>query len=90
MASTRLAVAGRVQPAINRTAEMSQRAADLAMTLLLAPTAFMALVFGVWRLGADLGWTEGFFITEGLFSHWQVWIALAVGLAAFGKKMREQ
>ena len=37
----------------------------------------MALVLGVWRLGADLKWTGAFAISRGLFSHWQVWIALA-------------
>ena len=35
---------------------------------------------GLWRLTADLGWTETFPIANGFFSHWIVWIALAIGL----------
>jgi hypothetical protein len=35
---------------------------------------------GLWRLTADLGWTETFPIVNGFFSHWIVWIALAIGL----------
>ena len=47
---------------------------------LLTPAAVMAGVLGVWRIGNDLDWTSGFFIPAGLFSHWQVWIAIAVAL----------
>jgi hypothetical protein len=49
---------------------------------LLTPAAVVALVLGLWRVSADLGWTEEFLISNGLFSHWQVWIALAIGLQA--------
>jgi len=38
----------------------------------------MALSLGCWRLGQDLGWTRGFVIADGIFSHWQVWMGLAV------------
>jgi hypothetical protein len=31
----------------------------------------------VWRLSADLKWAGEFAISRGLFSHWQVWIAVA-------------
>jgi hypothetical protein len=31
-------------------------------------------------LGVDLGWTGDFVIEQGLFSHWLVWIALAVAI----------
>jgi hypothetical protein len=44
---------------------------------LLTPAAAMALVLGVWRLGSDLKWTGEFAIRRGIFSHWQVWIAMA-------------
>lgn len=47
---------------------------------LLTPAAVIALVLGLWRVTADLGWTGEFLIAGGLFSHWQVWIALAVAL----------
>ncbi len=43
----------------------------------LTPAAVMAFALGMWRLASDLNWTGEFVISSGLFSHWQVWIALA-------------
>lgn len=40
----------------------------------------MAYVLAGWRLLADLNVTGQFPITEGLFSHWQVWAATAAVL----------
>jgi hypothetical protein len=40
----------------------------------------LLLVFGSWRLGTDLDGTQEFVIERGLFSHWQVWRALAVAI----------
>jgi hypothetical protein len=82
IASTRSAVADRIQPAISRTAQVSQEAASLVSVLFLNPGAMIALVFGLWRLGEDLGLTGTFVISEGLFSHWLVWIMLSGGLKA--------
>ena len=48
----------------------------------LTPAAVVAFVFGLWRFGVDLEWTEAFPISSGFFSHWQVWIALAAALQA--------
>lgn len=56
------------------------RQAALVASSLLAPLAFMAWALGVWRLAADLKWAGAFAITSGLFSHWQVWIALGIML----------
>jgi hypothetical protein len=50
--------------------------------LLLTPIAVVAGVLGAWRFGADAGWTNTFFIADGLLSHWQVWCAFAIGLQA--------
>jgi len=50
-----------------------------AIGALLIPAAFMAYVMGAWRLASDLGMAGEFAVT-GLFSHWQVWIALAAAL----------
>ena len=50
----------------------------LAAAALLIPSSLMACVLGFWRLAADLDWTSGFAISTGPFSHWQVWIVLAV------------
>ena len=61
---------------------------------LLKPVALVAYVLSVWRLGADLHWTDAFFISSGLFSHWQVWLALAIATQATAAhltpKTREQ
>ena len=49
----------------------------LAFAALLTPAAVMACVLALWRLAADLNLTGQFPIAQGLFSHWQVWMALA-------------
>jgi hypothetical protein len=49
----------------------------LAMAALLTPAAVMAWVLAFWRLAADLNATGQFPISDGLFSHWQVWVTLA-------------
>ena len=49
----------------------------LAMASLLTPAAVMACVLAFWRLAADLNATGQFPISDGLFSHWQVWLASA-------------
>ena len=51
----------------------------LAFGALLSPVSLMAYVLGGWRLAYDLGLAGQFGIT-GVFSHWQVWIGLAVVL----------
>jgi hypothetical protein len=35
----------------------------------------MAYVLGMWRLASDMGMAGAFVIT-GLFSHWQIWMAI--------------
>ncbi len=87
---TTTAVAASIQPAIERTTQVSQRAANIGVALLVAPAAFTAFIIGFWRLGQDMGWTGEFFISEGLFSHWQVWIALSFGLVVLGKKLQSK
>src|ERR1700722_9340984 len=49
----------------------------LALASLLTPAAVMACVLTLWRLAADLNFTGQFPITDGLFSHWQVWVTIA-------------
>ncbi|QOY89059.1 hypothetical protein [Paludibaculum fermentans] len=46
------------------------------LAALLTPAATLTFAISLWRLGQDLGLTKNFFITEGPFSHWQVWVAL--------------
>lgn len=50
----------------------------LAVGALLTPATVMAGVLALWRLAADLSWTNTFAISSGLFSHWQVWMGAAV------------
>jgi len=50
------------------------------LVALLTPAAVVAFVMGIWRLCMDLGWAGAFLISGGFFSHWQVWMALAIGL----------
>ena len=51
----------------------------LATGALLIPASLMAYVLGFWRLASDIGVTNEFAI-RGLFSHWQIWIVIAVAL----------
>jgi hypothetical protein len=40
----------------------------------------MAGGLACWRLGSDMKWTGEFAISQGIFSHWQVWLAMAIVL----------
>lgn len=66
----------RLSPALEKQFVRNRELASVAAAL-LTPAAAMALVLGIWRLGSDLNLTGEFAISRGLFSHWQVWIALA-------------
>lgn len=61
---------------LQRKQRKNQRLA-LAVASLLTPGAVMACVLGVWGLAADLNVTTQFPIGNGLYSHWQVWLAIA-------------
>lgn len=50
--------------------------------LMLTAVAVLAGVLGIWRLGADLGWTSQFFIAGGFLSRYQLWSAIALGAQA--------
>ena len=62
-------------PPIQRKVGKNRQVASAIGTLLM-PAVLMAYVLGIWRLASDLGMAGEFTIT-GLFSHWQVWIAVA-------------
>jgi hypothetical protein len=51
----------------------------LAAGLLLTPLALAAFTVSFWGFAAEFQWAGSFFITSGLFSHWQVWM-LASGV----------
>jgi hypothetical protein len=71
----RLRSGPRVQP----KGRKNQHAA-LALASLLTPAAMMADVLAGWRLLADLNIARTFPITEGFYSHWQVWVVAAAVL----------
>jgi hypothetical protein len=58
----------------------------------LRPAALSAAVFGLWRLTSDMNWTKQFPISNGLFSHWQVWLVvgalLQVAASTLGRGRR--
>ncbi len=64
------------KPAAKR---VQNRRIALGISALLTPSALMALVLAIWRIGAELNLTGSFAIPSGPFSHWQVWM----GAAAF-------
>ena len=51
--------------------------AALTVASLLAPSALMAFTIAVWKLAANLHWTGDFFVSSGLFSHWESWLFVA-------------
>lgn len=63
----------------SRRTERGKKAA-LALAALLSPAALLASVLALWRISADLNFTNRFAIASGLFSHWQVWLAAAAFL----------
>jgi hypothetical protein len=54
-----------------------QRRFVLLLAALLAPSALVAFTMAFWIIASDLRWTGEFFLTTGLFSHWQVWLCTA-------------
>jgi len=53
-----------------------------AFAALLTPAGVLSFCLAVWRIAADLSWTNSFAIPSGLFSHWQVWLVAAALLQA--------
>ena len=68
-------------PFIRRQGTKNQRFA-LAMAALLVPATLSAWVLALWRMAADLRFAGDFAISHGLFSHWQVWLGIALLLNA--------
>lgn len=49
-------------------------AAALGLAALLTPLSLAAFTMGFWSIASELGWTGGFAISRGVFSHWEVWL----------------
>jgi len=78
----------RIRIRLHRGRSLRKRLQDnrplaLALGALLTPAALMAYVLGFWRLASDIG-VAGEFGISGFFSHWQIWILLAVLLQFAG------
>jgi hypothetical protein len=56
------------------------RRTALGLAALMIPASLAAYALGFWRIAADLNLTGEFAISRGLFSHWQVWIALGAAI----------
>jgi hypothetical protein len=64
-------------PVVTRRKGKNSRIAMLAASMLtLVAVCFTSL--GVWRLAEDVDLTGGFLYTEGILSHWQVWLFAGV------------
>ena len=74
-------IADRLQPAIDFTGSVSREVMQFA-GVFLRPATLTLAVLAFWRLSSDLGWTGDFFVSTGIFSHWQVWVALAIAAHA--------
>jgi len=64
---------------VRRRGTRNQRVA-LAFAALLIPASLLAWAIAIWRLAADLRFAGDFAIESGLFSHWQVWMGIALFL----------
>ena len=64
-------------PAVRKLIDGPRMFAPMVSSL-LTPFALVGYMLAFWRLGADLNMTGQFFISQGLFSRWQVWLALAI------------
>lgn len=61
-----------------------------AVASLLTPAFALTFAVGLWRLGLDLGYTSDFFVTEGIWSHWQTWLALAGSIQYVAYKLNQR
>jgi hypothetical protein len=60
-----------------RKTSCKNRHVALATAALMTPATLMMFVMAMWRIGADVGIATEFPITEGVWQHWQMWIAAA-------------
>src|SRR3954466_12463151 len=58
----------------------------IASASLLTPVCVMAYVLAFWRLAADLGMARDG-SSQGLFSHWQLWLMIAAGLQVTARNL---
>ena len=57
---------------------------------LLTPLAATGYALALWRLGEDLNFAGKFFVTEGLLSRWQVWLALGIATQMAARQLNRR
>jgi hypothetical protein len=67
----------RVRWSTSKSSTVLKHQLALAVGSLLTPLALLSFTVSFWGFAAEFRWASGFFITAGMFSHWQVWLALA-------------
>jgi hypothetical protein len=60
--------------------EDPQQSLALGLAALLTPSALIAFTISFWSIAAHLHWTTDFFVSSGVFSHWQAWLIAAAAL----------
>ena len=68
--------------------ELDRGSLILALRRWLMPASAAALAVAIWRLAYDLDLATQFTIPMGIFSHWQIWLALAVLLQLLAEMLR--
>ncbi len=67
----------RIRWSTSRHSTVLKHQMALAVGSLLTPLALAAFTVSFWGFAAEFRWAGSFFITSGLFSHWQVWLLAA-------------
>lgn len=62
---------------VKKTTSGKNRHVAHAVAALMTPATLMMFVMAMWRIGADVGVATEFPIVEGVWQHWQMWIAAA-------------
>jgi hypothetical protein len=57
------------------------------VSYLMTPVALVGYMLAFWRLGADLNLVGEFFISNGLLSRWQVWLAIGIVTQVVAKEL---
>jgi hypothetical protein len=73
---------------ITRPPPVSEVAPALAGILSLISVSCFALA--AWKILFDVGWAGPFFVSSGLFSHWQIWLAGTVGAQLLSFRLSRQ
>ena len=68
--------------------ELDRGSLILGLRRWLIPASAVALAVAIWRLAYDLDLATQFAIPMGVFSHWQIWLALAVLLLLLAEMLR--